>query len=159
MSECIRKIKVLFICHGNICRSPMAEYIMKKMVSDKGMGDSFEIASAATSTEELGCDIYPPAKKCLREHGIPFEPRRARQMDRHDLEYYDIIVAMDERNIRNLERMFGASDKYALLLDYTDEPGDISDPWYSGRFEEVFEEIYKGCRSMLTALSDNFHIK
>jgi len=136
-------IKILFICHGNICRSPMAEYILKKMVSDRGL-EGYEIASAATSREEVGNDIYPPAKSCLALHGVPFEKRRARQISKDDLAYYDRIIVMEEYNMRNLVRLLGPSEKYSKLL-----PKDISDPWYSGDFEAVYSEIEEGCRALL----------
>ena len=138
-------IKVLFICHGNICRSPMSEYIMKDILNKHGASGDFVIESAATSREELGKDIYPPAKACLRAHGIPFEGRIARHMTESDFEEYDYIIAMENYNIVNLRRMFGDSSKYSLILDYTANPGDISDPWYSGDFETTYAEIERGC--------------
>ena len=141
--------KVLFICHGNICRSPMAEFIFKKLVKEQGPEDAFEIDSAATSREEIGNDIYPPAKRCLTAHGVPFAAHRARQITKADLAYYDYIVAMEDYNIRNLQWLLGDSEKYSLLLDYTDRPGDISDPWYSGDFGTVYKEIELGCRGLL----------
>ena len=142
-------IKILFICHGNICRSPMAEYIFKDMVKEAGLESEFEIHSAATSREEIGNDIYLPAKKCLSTHGVPFGTHHARQITESDLVYYDYIIAMEDYNIKNLQRMFGDSDKYSLLLDYTNEHGNISDPWYSGDFETSYKEIELGCRGLL----------
>ena len=142
-------IKVLFICHGNICRSPMAEFIFKKLVKEQGLDDAFEIDSAATSREEIGNDIYPPAKRCLTAHGVAFTAHRARQITKSDLAYYDFIVAMEDYNIRNLQRLLGDSKKYSLLLDHSDKPGNISDPWYSGDFETVYKEIELGCRGLL----------
>lgn len=142
-------IKVLFICHGNICRSPMAEYIFKKLIKDAGIEEYFEVDSAATSREEIGNDIYPPAKKCLMEHSVPFEIHYARQITKQDVEYYDYIIAMEDYNIKNLERMFGQSYKFKRLLDFTDTPGNISDPWYTGDFEIAYAEIEKGCRAFL----------
>ena len=146
-------IKVLFICHGNICRSPMAEYVFKKLIQDQGLLDKFEVASAATSREEIGNDIYPPAKKCLTKHGVPFTKHSAKQVTKSDLEYYDYIIAMEDYNVKNLQRMFGDADKYSLLLDYTETPGDISDPWYSGDFETAFKEIEMGCRGFIEKLA------
>ena len=146
-------IKVLFICHGNICRSPMAEYVFKKLIQDQGLLDKFEVASAATSREEIGNDIYPPAKKCLTKHGVPFTKHSAKQITKSDLEYYDYIIAMEDYNVKNLQRMFGDADKYSLLLDYTETPGDISDPWYSGDFETAFKEIEMGCKGFLEKLA------
>lgn len=144
--------KVLFICHGNICRSPMAEFIFKKMIGEKGLDAEFEVSSAATSREELYNDMYPPAKRCLDAHGVEYSPRHARQIDKSDLEYYDYIVAMEEYNIRNLNRLLGPSKKYSLLLDYTGSAGDIDDPWYSGDFETCYKEIVEGCKALLEAL-------
>ena len=144
--------KILFICHGNICRSPMAEFILKDMVKRAGREQDFEIASAATSREEIGNDLYPPAKACLSAHKVPFGRHRARQITREDLERYDCIVAMESYNIRNLERLLGPSDKYRLLLDFTDTPGGIADPWYSGDFELSFRQITEGCEGILRTL-------
>ena len=146
-------IKVLFICHGNICRSPMAEYIFKKLIKDAGIEESFEVDSAATSREEIGNDIYPPAKKCLKEHGIPFDVHSARQITKQDVEYYDYIIAMEDYNINNLERKFGQSYKFKRLLDFTDTPRNISDPWYTGDFETAYAEIEKGCRAFLEEIN------
>lgn len=142
-------VKVLFVCHGNICRSPMAEFILKKLVKDNNLEDKFKIDSAATSTEEIGNDIYPPAKECLLKHNVPFKRHSARQVTKSDLEYYDYIIAMEEYNIRNLQRLVGDSNKYSLLLDYADTNGNISDPWYSGDFETAYREILKGCNGFI----------
>ena len=146
-------IKILFVCHGNICRSPMAEYVFKKLIQDQGLLDKFEVASAATSREEIGNDIYPPAKNCLTKHGVPFTKHSAKQVTKSDLEYYDYIIAMEDYNVKNLQRMFGDDEKYSLLLDYTEIPGDISDPWYSGDFETAFKEIEMGCRGFLEKIA------
>lgn len=146
-------IKVIFLCHGNICRSPMAEFILKKLVKEQGIEDNFKIDSAATSREEIGNDIYPPAKKCLAEHNVPFEPHSARQITKQDVAYYDYVIAMEEYNIRNLSRMFGPSYRFKLLLDFTDCPRDISDPWYSGDFETAYSEIEEGCRAFLEKIN------
>ena len=129
------KIKVLFICHGNICRSPMAEFVMKKLVSDAGLTARFQIASAATSTEEIwngiGNPVYPPAKRELAKHGISCEGKRAVQLKKSDYDKYDYLIAMEERNRKNMLRILGkdAKNKVSLLLDYADEHGDIADPW------------------------------
>lgn len=141
--------KILFICHGNICRSPMAEFVFKKLIKDDGIEESFEVDSAATSREEIGNDIYPPAKRCLVEHKVPFEVHSARQIIKQDVEYYDYIIAMEDYNIRNLERMIGPSHKFKRLLDFTDTPENISDPWYTGDFETAYAEIDKGCKAFL----------
>ena len=126
--------KILFICHGNICRSPMAEFVMKKLIAEAGLSEQFEIASAATSTEEIGNPVYPPARRKLA------------------YSYYDYIIAMDRNNLRNLKRMFGedTDHKISLLMDYTCRPGDVADPWYTGDFEATWRDVSEGCRGLLT---------
>ena len=148
--------KILFICHGNICRSPMAEFVMKKLVENEGLEHQFEIASAATSTEEIGNPVYPPARRKLAEHGIGCEGKTARQMTRHDYTYYDYIIAMDRNNLRNLKRMFGedTDQKISLLMDYTNRPGDVADPWYTGDFEATWRDVSEGCARLLEHLSE-----
>ena len=143
--------KILFVCHGNICRSPMAEFVMKQMVNDAGLESQFEIASAATSTEEIGNPVYPPARRKLAEHGIGCAGKTARQMTRQDYDYYDRIVAMDHKNLRNLKRMFGddIEHKISLLMDFTHRPGDVADPWYSGDFEATWQDVEEGCKALL----------
>lgn len=142
-------IKILFICHGNICRSPMAEYMMKDMAEKAGLSKRFEIASAATSTEELGNDMYPPAKRILREKGIPFERRAARQICRRDYDYYDRIIGLDAYNIRNLERFFGGDPegKISMLLDRP-----VADPWYTGDFETTYDDLVEGLKKLMEEL-------
>ena len=146
--------KILFICHGNICRSPMAEFVMKKLVADAGLTEQFEIASAATSTEEIGNPVYPPARRKLAEHGIGCEGKTARQMTRADYHYYDHIIAMDRNNLRNLKRMFGedTDHKISLLMDYTHRPSDVADPWYTGDFEATWRDVSEGCKGLLESL-------
>ena len=143
--------RILFVCHGNICRSPMAEFVMKKMVADAGIADQFEIASAATSTEEIGNPVYPPASRKLAEHGISCDGKTARQITRHDYEHYDYIVAMDVNNLHNLQRVLGEDKqhKISLLLNYTDHPRDVADPWYTGNFEATWQDVNDGCRGLL----------
>jgi len=187
--------KILFVCHGNICRSPMAEFVMKKMVAELqdgatlGCADNdgaglesagkdcagkncadFEIASAATSTEEIGNPVYPPARRMLERHGIDCRGKTARQMTLRDYEYYDYIVLMDRNNLRNLRWILPpeiyeresadgrASDlrrphkKVSLLMDWTGNSRDVADPWYTGDFEATWNDVNEGCRAMLTSL-------
>ena len=145
---------ILFVCHGNICRSPMAEFVMKKLVADAGVADQFEIASAATSTEEIDNPVYPPARRILAEHGISCEGKTARQITRRDYEHYDYIVAMDINNLRNLQRVLGEDKqhKISLLLNYTDHPRDVADPWYTGNFEATWQDVNDGCRGLLAKI-------
>ena len=149
--------KVLFVCHGNICRSPMAEFVMKQLVKQEGLENQFEIASAATSTEEIGNPVYPPARRKLAEHGIGCDGKTARQMTLADYRHYDHIIAMDRNNLRNLRRMFGEDNehKISLLMDYTHRPGDVADPWYTGDFEATWQDVSEGCRGLLKALLHN----
>lgn len=143
-------MKILFICHGNICRSPMAEFVMKELVKKSGRTDIY-IESAATSTEEIGNDIHPGTKRKLREEGIPFERRAARRMTAADYSRFDLIVGMDAENIRNILRITGGDpeNKVHRLLEFTDRVRDIADPWYTGDFDETFRDIDRGCRSIL----------
>ena len=128
--------KILFVCHGNICRSPMAEFIMKDLVEKAGKSGKYEIASAATSTEEIGNSVYPPARQKLAEHGISCKGKTARQITRADYSYYDLIIGMDTYNMRNMLRCFGGDDegKVHKLMDFTSRKGDVADPWYTGKF-------------------------
>ena len=143
--------KILFVCHGNICRSPMAEFVMKHLVEEVGLADQFEIASAATSTEEIGNPVYPPARRKLAEHGIGCAGKTARQMTLDDYHYYDMVIAMDRNNLRNLRRMFGddTEHKISLLMDHSRRPGDVADPWYTGDFEATWRDVLEGCKGVL----------
>jgi len=143
--------RILFVCLGNICRSPMAEYVMKKLVKDAGREGEFEIASAATSAEELGNPVYPPARRELAKHGISCQGHAARQMNRADYDYYDYLVGMEPRNIRNMTRIAGGDPdgKIHLLMSFAGSDEAIDDPWYTGRFEEVYEQISRGCKGLL----------
>ncbi len=147
--------KILFVCHGNICRSAMSEFIMRDMVEKRGLSDRIEVASAATSREEIGNDMYPPAKRKLDKEHIPYTPRQARQVTNADYDKYDLLLCMEQYNIRNLKRIIpdDPEHKIHLLLDYSDNPRDISDPWYSGDFDTAFKDIAEGCRGLLTFLS------
>ena len=140
-------MKLLFVCHGNICRSPMAEYVMKDMVKKAGLADRVQIASAATSREELGNGIYPPAQRELQAHGIAFDTHRARQITRADVSAFDRIYYMDSRNRSNLRRMFPDWDNFYPFL-----PRDVADPWYSGDFSQTWEDITTGCKRILEEL-------
>ena len=146
--------KILFVCHGNICRSPMAEFVMKDLVKKAGLEDQFQIASAATSTEEIGCPVYPPARRKLAEHGISCAGKTARQLTRADYAQYDLLIGMDRANIRNMARICGGDPdgKIKLLLDYTDRPGDVADPWYTGDFDATWRDVLEGCQKMLASL-------
>ena len=150
-------IRILFICHGNICRSPMAEFVMKDLVAKAGYADQFEIASAATSTEELGNPVYPPARRKLMEHGLNCEGKTARQMTRQDYRYYDYLIAMDQSNLRNMNRFVQGdpAGKAALLLSFTDRPGDVADPWYTGDFDATWRDVSEGCRGLLDHILKN----
>ena len=147
--------KILFVCHGNICRSPMAEFVMKKLVQEAGRAAEFSIASAATSTEELGNPVYPPARRKLAEHGIDCAGKTARQISRRDYAEYDLLIGMDEANLRNMRRLFGGDPerKLHLLMDYTDRPGNVADPWYTRDFEATWRDVEEGCRGLLASLT------
>ena len=147
--------KIMVVCHGNICRSPMAEFIFKRMVAERGIEAEFEIRSSATSTEEIwngiGNPVYPPAKAELAKHGISCEGKRAVQLQKSDYEKYDLFVGMDSANIRNMHRILGgdAEGKIHKLMDYTTRPGDVADPWYSDRFDIAYRDIFEGCVGLL----------
>ena len=151
-------IRILFVCHGNICRSPMAEYIFNDIVRREGLERDVEALSAGTSAEELGRPVYPPAKSYLRRLGIDPSGKRARVMERGDFERFDLIVAMERYNVRNMARFCppGGMDKVRLLRDFTDSPGDIDDPWYSGDFEGVGRQIEEGCAGLLEYLKREY---
>ena len=152
-------LRILFVCHGNICRSPMAEFVLKDMVKQEGREKDFLIESAATSTEEIGNSVYPPARKKLAEHGIGCEGKTARQMRASDYRRFDLLIGMDRANLRNMQRICGGDPdgKIHLLLDYTDRPGDVADPWYTGDFDATWRDVEEGCRGLLnTILSQTF---
>ena len=142
-------IKILFVCHGNICRSPMAEFLMKELVHESGCEDEFYIESAATSREEIGNGVYPPVKRILDARGIDYSQKRARQMIIADYQKFDYIICMDSYNLRNMERIVADRDrKYKKLLDFTATPHDVADPWYTGDFDTTEKEIEAGCKGL-----------
>ncbi len=151
--------RILFVCHGNICRSPMAEFIFKDMLEKQGIADQFSVASCATSTEEIyggiGNPVYPPAKAELARHGISCAGKRAVQLTSADYARYDLLIGMDSANIRNMHRMLGGDPqgKIRKLMDYTARPGDVSDPWYTDRFDIAYRDIFEGCRGLLADLT------
>ncbi len=146
--------KILFVCHGNICRSPMAEFIMKDLVRKAGLADRFHIGSAATSREELGNPVYPPARRKLAEHGIACAGHAARQLTAQDYENYDLLIGMDRENLRNMRRICGGDPdgKLSLLLDHTGRSRDVADPWHTGDFEATWQDVLAGCQALLAEI-------
>lgn len=146
---------ILFVCHGNICRSPMAEFVMKQLVHEVGRDAEFYIESAATSTEEIGNEVYPPARRKLAEHHISCKGKTARQMTRNDYSRFDLLIGMDDWNIRNMTRICGGDPegKIKKLMDYTNRPGDVADPWYTGNFEATWRDVLEGCQALLSQMS------
>ena len=152
------KTRIMFVCHGNICRSPAAEFIMKKLVAEKYLSDRFEISSSATSTEEIysgvGNPVYPPMKRELESHGIDCSGKRAVQLQKSDYDKYDLFIGMDSANIRNMYRILGGDPdgKISKLMDYTKKGGEVADPWYSERFDIAYRDIFEGCTALLKKL-------
>ena len=152
--------KIMFVCHGNICRSPMAEFIFKNMIKEQGREQEFSVCSSATSTEEIrngiGNPVYPPAREELRRHGISCVGKRAVQLKKSDYGKYDLFIAMDENNVRNIGRIFGRDpeNKVHKMMDYTDRRGDVADPWYTGRFDVTYRDVYDGCEGLLRSLTE-----
>ena len=146
--------KVLFVCHGNICRSPMAEFVLKDMVKKAGLEDRFRIDSVAATREEIGNDMYPPAKRKLREKGIPFTPRAARLLVRADYDRFDYLIGMDEENLDDMVRICGGDPekKISLLLEWAGLSRDVADPWYTGNFEATYQDLIVGCTAFLNKL-------
>ncbi len=147
--------KILFVCYGNICRSPMAEFVMKDLAARLDMTGEFFIASAATSSEEIGNPVYPPARRMLMKHGINCAGKTARQMNRRDYDQFDLLVGMDGQNLRAMRRICGGDpeEKLRMLMEYTDRPGDVADPWYTGDFEATWRDVSEGCRGLIKALT------
>lgn len=150
----MKDYRILFVCHGNICRSPMAEFVMKDLVEKAGVAQRFLIESAATSTEEIGNSVYPPARRKLAEHGISCQGKTARQMTRLDYGRYDLLIGMDSWNIRNMRAISGGDPegKIRMLMDFTKRPGDVADPWYTGDFEATWRDVLEGCEALLSQL-------
>ena len=148
-------MKILFVCHGNICRSPMAEYVMKELVHEAGRETEFDIASAAATAEEIGNPVYPPARQELARHGIDCSGKRARLLRREDYDRYDLLIGMDRENLRDMRRICGGDPegKLCLLLDFTDRPGSVADPWYTGDFQATWRDVEAGCRGLLARLA------
>lgn len=149
--------KIMFVCHGNICRSTMAEFVMKHLVKNAGKENDFLIDSTATSLEEIGNDTHPGTKQKLRQEGIPFSRRAARRITYGDCQNFDLIIAMDQENLWGLHRLFGNEfdDKIHLLLDYAPtDRREVADPWYTGNFDATYEDVIAGCSGLLKALSE-----
>ena len=146
--------RILFICHGNICRSPMAEFVMKDLVKKAGLEDRCEIASAAVSREELGNPVYPPARRILAQHGIRCDGKTARQVSASDYSKYDYLICMDRSNLLRLDRIIGSDhdNKVSLLLDHVGISRDVADPWYTGDFEATWNDVITGCKALLEKL-------
>ena len=146
--------KVLFVCHGSICRSPMAEAVKRHMLEERGLGERFAVDSAAVSAEEIGNPVYPEANRTLVAHGLPASNHHAWQLTRADYDRYDFFIGMDQENIYRMRQIFGGDSqrKVGLLLAYTEHPREVEDPWYTGRFDRVFDLITQGCQALLEAL-------
>lgn len=149
-------IKILFICHGNICRSPMAEFVLRDMAEKKGFSKQLLTASAATSTEEIGNPVHYGTKRKLAEHGISTAGKTAVLLRKSDYGKYDFLLGMDQRNIENMKRIVGGDPEKKIyrLLDFTNRPGDIADPWYTGNFDKTYEDIWEGCAGFLKKIEN-----
>ena len=147
--------KILFVCHGNICRSTMAQCVMDQMLIQRGLKGRVSADSAATSTEEIGNPVYPPARRKLAQHGLRCDGKRARQMTRADYQNYDLLIGMDSWNIRNMTRICGGDreGKIRMLLDYTGRSRSVADPWYTGDFDATWDDVNEGCRALLEHLT------
>ena len=148
------RIRILFVCHGNICRSTMAQRVMQHMVDSRGIGGRFTIDSVATTNEEIGMPIYPPAREKLKAEGVPIVPHRARRIQAGEQAGWDYIICMDEENIRHLRRILGPENmgKVRKLLSYVGESGDVADPWYTGNFDATYNDVVRGCKALLASV-------
>jgi len=146
--------KILFVCHGNICRSPMAQYVMRDLVKQAGLAQEFEIGSAATHYDEIGSPVYPPARRKMAEHGINCTGHRARLLEKQDYRRWDYLIGMDSANLRNMHRICGGDPegKMSLLMDHVGQRRDVADPWYTGNFEETWDDVLAGCTALLEEL-------
>ena len=150
-------VKILFVCHGNICRSPMGEFILKDLAAKAGLADRFHIESAATSTEEIGNPVYPPARRKLAQHGIDCAGKTARQLTAADYGRFDLLLGMDRANIRNMTRICGGDPqgKIHLLMEYAGHPGrEVADPWYTGDFDATWDDVLAGCQGLLRKIEE-----
>lgn len=149
-------MKILFVCHGNICRSPMAEFVMRKMLKERGLDKRITVESGATSTEELGNPVHPGTRRKLNSVGVPMDPdKRSWQISKPDYGKYDLLIGMDSRNVSNMRRMLGGDpeNKISKLLDFTGRPRDIADPWYTGNFDETYSDVLEGCKALMEYLT------
>ena len=149
-------MRILFVCHGNICRSPMAEFVFRALLQKRGLSDRFEVASAATSTEEIGSPVYPPVRRLLAGRGISCEGKHAVQLCRADYARYDLLIGMDERNMYNMHRILGGDPdgKLYKLLSFAGREDDVADPWYTGEFERTYRDVLEGCEALLSHLTE-----
>ena len=153
-------INILFVCLGNICRSPMAEFVMRDLVAKEGLSHAITVASAATSNEEHGNPVYPPVRKLLRSHGIACDGHAARQLQRQDYEDFDLLIGMETRNLQNMQRICGGDPdgKMHRLLDFTQRPGDVADPYYTLDYESTWRDVNEGCEALLAQLRTQYHL-
>lgn len=153
-------INIMFVCWGNICRSPMAEFVLKDMVRKAKLQDQFEIASAATHYDEIGSPVYPPARRIMAEHGISSSGKTARLLEKGDYVHYDHLIGMDSANLRNMNRICGGDrdGKFSLLLDWCGVRRDVSDPWYTGNFQDTWNDVTAGCEALLEKLKKEFYL-
>ncbi len=149
--------KIMFVCHGNICRSPMAEFIFKSLIEKNGFSEQFLVQSCATSTEEIGNPVYPPARTELKKYGISCDGKYSVQLRKNDYDNYDLFICMDSNNVRNANRIFDkdTDKKIHKLMEYTDKKGDVTDPWYTGDFDICYKDILAGCEGLLNMLIAN----